>query len=142
MSMRQRFSYGLVVMFGLLGGASALAHHSVSGVFDTHKQIVLKGVISKVEWFNPHTFIHLDVKDNDGKITPWQIETLPPNWWRNAGIAKETIFSPEAKGEVVTINAYDAHDSTKHIGYLLRITYADGHFIHVTGDPKDIVPSN
>ena len=112
MRMRERFSYGLVVMCSLMGAASALAHHSVSGVFDTHKQIVLKGVISKVEWLNPHTFIHLDVKDNDGKITPWQIETLPPNWWRTAGIAKETLFSPEAKGEVVTINAYDAHDST------------------------------
>ena len=142
MTIRHRFSSVLVVMFGLVGAASALAHHSVSGVFDTHKQIVLKGVISKIEWLNPHTFIHLDVKDNDGKITPWQIETLPPNWWRNAGISKETIFSPETKGEVVTINAYDAHDSTKHIGYLLRITYSDGHFIHVTGDPKDIVPSN
>jgi hypothetical protein len=110
MSMRHRFSAVLVVMFGLVGAASALAHHSVSGVFDTHKQIVLKGVISKVEWLNPHTFIHIDVKDSDGKITPWQIETLPPNWWRNAGIAKETIFSPETKGEVVTINAYDTLD--------------------------------
>ena len=68
MSMRHRFSFVLVAMFGLVGVASALAHHSVSGVFDTHKQIVLKGVISKVEWLNPHTFIHLDVKDNDGKI--------------------------------------------------------------------------
>jgi hypothetical protein len=142
MSMRHRFCAVLVVTFGLAEAAPALAHHSVSGVFDVHKQVVLKGVISKVEWFNPHTYIHLDVKDNDGKITPWQIETLPPNWWRTAGIAKETIFSGATAGEVVTLNVYEAHDSAKHLGYLLRITYSDGHFIHVTGDPKDIVPSN
>jgi len=142
MSMRYRFCGVLVVMSVFAGAASALAHHSVSGVFDTHKQIVLKGVISRVEWLNPHTFIHVDVKDTDGKITPWQVETLPPNWWRNAGIAKETIFSKETAGEVVTLNVYEAHDASKHLGYLLRITYADGHFIHVTGDPKDIVPSN
>ena len=142
MSIRYRFGAVLVVALGVVAAAPALAHHSVSGVFDQHKQMTLKGVIAKIEWINPHTQIHLDVKDNDGKVTSWVIETLPTNWMRNAGIKKQDVFGNAAAGEVVTINAYPAHDSTKHIGYLLRITYADGHFIHVTGDPKDIVPSN
>ena len=142
MSMRRRLCAVSVAVFSVVAVASVLAHHSVSGVYDQKKQIVLKGVISKIEWLNPHIYIHLDVKDNDGTLTPWQIETLPPNWMRNAGISKEAIYSNAAEGEVVTVNAYEAKDAAKHLGYLLRITYSDGHFIHVTGDPKDIAPSN
>jgi Family of unknown function (DUF6152) len=132
----------LIVLVGLVAVAPAAAHHSVSGVFSQDKQITLKGVITKLDWINPHIHFSLDVKDNGGKVTTWTIETLPTNWMRKAGITKEAIFSNAAAGEVVTVQAYPARDSSSHLGYLLRITYPDGHFIHVTGDPEAIAPSN
>ena len=52
------------------------AHHSVSGQFDTSKPIVLKGVVSKVDWMNPHVYIFLDVKEADGSVTTWALSSL------------------------------------------------------------------
>ena len=142
MSMRSRLCAVLVMLFGLVAAAPVEAHHSVSGVFDQGRQITLKGVITRIEWINPHVNFHLDVKDKDGQVTAWRIETLPTNWMRKAGISKEAIFSNAAAGEIVSVQAYPGRDSSKQIGYLLRITYPDGHFIHVTGDPEAIAPSN
>jgi hypothetical protein len=82
--------------------------------------------------------VFLDVKDNDGKVTTWAIESLPTNHLRKAGITRQDIWNDAAEGEVITIHAYEAHDPAKHMGWLLRITYADGHFLHVNGDPKAI----
>jgi len=132
----------LIVLVGLVAVGPALAHHSVSGVFSQDKQIALKGVITKLDWINPHIHFSLDVKDSGGKVTTWTIETLPTNWMRKAGITKEAIFSNAGAGEVVTVQAYPARDASLHLGYLLRITYPDGHFIHVTGDPAAVAPSN
>jgi len=138
MSMRHRLCAISVVLFGLATAAPAPAHHSFSGVFNVKKQIALKGVISKIDWVNPHIYVFLDVKDNDGKVTTWAIESLPTNHLRKAGITRQDIWNDAAEGEVITIHAYEAHDPAKHMGWLLRITYADGHFLHVNGDPKAI----
>jgi hypothetical protein len=59
--MRQRVCAVWVVLFGLAAAAPALAHHSVSGVFDQGKQITLTGVITRIEWINPHVYVSLDV---------------------------------------------------------------------------------
>jgi hypothetical protein len=126
------------VVFVVVAAASAQAHHSVSGVFDVNRQITLKGVISKIDWVNPHVYIYLDVKDNDGRVTTWAIESLPTNHLRAAGITRQDIWNHAAAGEVVTVHANAAFDVTKPLGSLLRITYADGHFFHVRGDPKAI----
>ena len=56
--------------------ASASAHHSVSGQYDSSKPLTLTGVISKVDWINPHIYLHLDVKDKDGAVTNWTLSTL------------------------------------------------------------------
>ena len=142
MRMRQRFCLVWVVLFGVTPTAPALAHHSVSGVFDQGRQITLKGVITKIDWINPHIHFSFDVKAADGKVTTWNIETLPTNFMRKAGITKEAVWSNAAAGEIVTVQAYPARDTSLNLGYLLRITYPDGHFIHVTGDPEAVAPSN
>ena len=119
---------GAVLMtLALIGSGStiALAHHSVSGQFDMSKTATLKGVISRIDWINPHIFVHLDVAEN-GSTTTYMLETFPPSQMRSAGLTKELLMG--AVGEVVTITILPARDGTQHIGYIERITYADGHF--------------
>ena len=140
MNLRHRLV--LNVVFVLITAASAQAHHSFSGAFDINKQIALKGVISKIEWVNPHVYIYLDVKDSSGTITTWALESLPTNHLRNAGITRQDIWNKAEEGEVVTVNAYESKDPANHrAGWLLRITYPDGHFLHVSGDPNEITAS-
>jgi len=142
MNVRRRLLALLVVSFLLVAAAAAQAHHSFSGAFDVTKQATLKGVISKIDWVNPHVYIYLDVKETDGKITTWAIESLPTNHLRNAGITRQDIWNNASAGEVVTVHAYEAKDLANHrAGWLLRITYADGHFLHLSGDPNEIAAS-
>ena len=115
-----------------------MAHHSLSGVFDESKVLVLKGTLTKIEWINPHIHLFLDVADSDGKTTPWEIETYPTNWMRKAGITRAAVWANADSGEVVTVNLNPSRGESEHRGYLLRITYPDGHFIHVAGDPAKI----
>ncbi len=140
MNLRHRLSALFVMLFALAAAASVQAHHSFSGVFDATKQIALKGVITKIDWVNPHIYIYMDVKDDGGKATTWAIETLPTNHMRKVGITRQDIWNDASAGEVVTVHAQEARDQTKHSGWLERITYADGHFFHLSGDPKEIAP--
>ncbi len=130
----------LAVLF-VLGASSAQAHHSFNDIFDVSTVTALKGVISKIDWINPHVYISLDVKDSSGKITTWAVESPPTNHLRSAGISRQTLLNDASEGEVVTVHLSPAKDNVKterQLGLLMRITYADGHFFHVRGDPKEI----
>ena len=142
MPVRRLFCAGLVTAFALALAAPVAAHHSVSGVFDEDRQVVLRGTITKIEWINPHIHVFLNTTDQNGKPVTWEIETLPTNWMRKAGITREAVLSNAASGEIVTVHANPARDASLHLGYLLRITYPDGHFIHVAGDPAKIALAN
>jgi hypothetical protein len=119
------------VTIGLVGAATLVAHHSVPGQFDVSKPVTLKGVISKVDWINPHIYVHLDVKDPDGTTNTWALATLPTAMMRRAGLTKETLQGKP--GEEVTINAVPARDGSKHLAWINKITYADGHSFSPTG---------
>ena len=123
----------LIVVVMLLGTVPGMvAHHSVAGQFDSTKPMTLKGVITKVDWMNPHSYIYLDVKEPDGTTTTWALSTLPTAMLRRAGLTKESLLGTGK--EVVTIDAIPARDGTKHLGYISKITYADGHFFQLSGD--------
>lgn len=108
----------------------AIAHHSVAGVFDMANPITLEGTISKVDWINPHTYIHLDVVGEDGAITTWAMESIPPAMMRRAGLTRQMIEGDV--GETVTIHGLPARDGTKTLGYILTITYGDGHYYQLS----------
>ena len=130
--MRQRFKGLLAILAALLVVASAaFAHHSVSGQFDTTKSLTLKGTISKVQWMNPHIYLFLDVKEADGTVSTWALETLPTAMMRKAGLSKEAVMG--TPGEVVTVNLVPARDGTKHLGWISKITYADGRYYALGG---------
>jgi hypothetical protein len=95
------------------------------------KPMTLKGVIAKVDWINPHIYVHLQVKDPAGTASTWALATLPTAMMRRAGLTKESLQGKP--GEEVTIDALPARDGTKHLGWINKITYADGHSFAPTG---------
>ena len=130
--MRHRFVVVLAAVTIVVMAASASAHHSVSGQYDSSKPLTLTGVISKVDWINPHIYLHLDVKDKDGAVTSWTLSTLPTAMMRRAGLTRETLQGKP--GEIVTITAIAARDETKRLGWISKITYADGHHVQLGRD--------
>jgi len=130
--MRHRFAVVLVAATLVVVAGSVSAHHSVSGQYDASKSLTLTGVISKVDWINPHIYLHLDVKDKDGAVTTWTLSTLPTAMMRRAGLTKESLQGQP--GEVVTITAIAARDETKKLGWISKITYADGHHVQLGRD--------
>ena len=128
--MRHRLLGVALAVVAVLATASVLsAHHSVAGQFDESKSVTLKGVISKVDWVNPHIYLYIDVK-TDGEMVTWSLGTVPTAMARRAGLTKESISGKV--GEVVTIDCIPARDGTKHLGWVNTITYADGHKIELS----------
>ena len=121
----------LVAFVAVSAAPAVSAHHSVAGQFDTSKPITLKGVVSKIEWINPHVYVYLDVREDDGSMTRWALSTLPTAMMRRAGLTKESLMGKA--GEVVTVTAIQARDGTKHLGWISKITYADGHYHQLAG---------
>jgi hypothetical protein len=130
--MRHRFAVVLVAAILAVVAGSVSAHHSVSGQYDASRPLTLTGVISKVDWINPHIYLHLDVKEKDGAVTTWTLSTLPTAMMRRAGLTKESLQGQPR--EVVTINAIAARDETKKLGWISKITYADGHHVQLGRD--------
>jgi len=131
--MRHRFAVVLLVAGVLLVAASvSFAHHSVSGQYDSSKPLTLAGVITKVDWINPHVYLHLDVKEKDGTVTAWTLSTLPTAMMRRAGLTRESLQGKA--GETVTVTAIAARDETKRLGWISKITYADGHHVQLGRD--------
>jgi hypothetical protein len=101
----------LAVLLGVLAVTSAmpvLAHHSFAAEFDTTKPVNLTGVVTKVEWMNPHTYFYIDVRDADGKLTSWACEMGSPNGLTRQGWTRNTLHV----GLVVTMNGTRAKDGT------------------------------
>ena len=120
-----------LVGMGALLSVQAFAHHSVSGQFDVSKKVVLTGTVEKVDWVNPHIYVHLKVSDPQAQSGVWQLGTVPVAMARKAGITKESLL---AAGQTVKVTAYPARDGTQHMGFLIRVDYPDGHFISVNPD--------
>lgn len=128
-----RYRRGSLLAAMVIGAwaATVQAHHSVPGQFDVTKPLTLKGVISKIDWINPHIYVHLDVKEPDGTTNTWALATLPTAMMRRAGLTRESLQGKP--GEEVTITAVPARDGSKHLGWINKITYADGHSFAPTG---------
>ena len=112
-----------------LTALSVSAHHSFAGEFDSAKKAQLVGTVSQVEWINPHTYIHIDVKDEQGAIASWRLESLPTAMMRKAGLTKELIMGD---GSPVTADVILARDGTQHLAWATKLTYADGHYYQLS----------
>ena len=108
--MRDRSSWILGLLFaGLLGaGAPAVAHHSFSAIFDAAQRVTLTGTVTRVEWMNPHTWIYLDVKKDDGSVEAWSFELGSPNRLMRYGWNQDSLPT----GTTVTIAGSRARDGS------------------------------
>ncbi len=107
--MRHFRSSWLAIM--LLGAAAApvMAHHSFSAEYDSTKKISLKGIVTKVDWMNPHVYFYLDVTDDSGNVVNWAFEMGPPNGLERSGWTRNTM----KVGDEVIVEGSLAKDGSK-----------------------------
>jgi hypothetical protein len=104
--MRTKLAVFASVVGMILSTASAIAHHSFAAEFDANKALTLKGVVTKIEWQNPHTYFYIDVAGPDGKVVNWGMEMGSPNGLMRQGWTRNTLKI----GDVVTVEGSQAKD--------------------------------
>ena len=134
--MRSRL-LGVIAGVGILASAMpVLAHHAFSAEFDANKPIKLSGTVTKMEWINPHAWIHMDVKKPDGKVESWMIEGGTPNTLFRRGFTKNSL----QPGTEISVDGYQAKDGSMK-GNGRDVTFKDGRKLFLgssgTGAPVD-----
>jgi hypothetical protein len=128
----------MAVVGAALAGASAqvLAHHAFSAEFDAKAPVTLTGPITKVEWINPHAWIHLEVKASSGKNETWMVEGGTPNTLQRGGVTRDSLKI----GTIIVVSGYKAKDGRLRANGR-DITYPDGRTLFMgssgTGAPRD-----
>ncbi len=105
----------------LLSSLPVFAHHSFAAEYDDKKPVTLKGTVSKVEWTNPHARFYVDVKDDSGKVTTWNLELASPNVLIRNGWSRKSLNI----GDVVTVTGSQAKDSS-NLANARTVVLADG----------------
>ena len=120
----------------LASAIPSIAHHAFGGEFDANRPLLLKGKIVRVEWVNPHAWIHMEVKKPDGKSEAWMVEGGTPNTLQRLGISRDSI----KVGTVIVVAGFRAKDGRMRANGR-DITFPDGRTLFMgssgTGAPKD-----
>jgi len=122
---------GIIVTL-LLGGSVAWAHHAFAAEFDINQPVKLQGKVQKMEWINPHAWIHVDVSDSDGKIVTWMVEGGSPNILLRRGFTKESLLP----GTEITVEGYRAKNGENRANGS-NITFKDGKRLFLGGSNPD-----
>lgn len=100
---------------------TAWAHHAFNAEFDGSKPIKLRGVVTRMEWINPHAWIHINVKDENGTVTNWMVECGSPNTLLRRGMNKSSV----TPGMEIVVDGYLAKDGTNRANGR-DVTFVDG----------------
>jgi Family of unknown function (DUF6152) len=111
------------------------AHHSFAAEFDIKKPVKLEGTVTRMEWINPHAWIHIDVKGPDGKITSWMVEGGSPNILLRRGFSKQSL----EEGTVVIVEGYQAKNGENRANGA-NITFTDGKRLFLGGSNPNEQP--
>ncbi len=145
MQKRSKLSaWGGMIAAAVLGAGgmtgAALAHHAFSAEFDANAPVLLRGKVTKVEWINPHSWIHIDAENEDGTTTAWMVEGGTPNTLLRNGLNRKTLQI----GTLIIVRGYQSKDklctpACKANGR--DVTFEDGRKIFMgssgTGAPRD-----
>ena len=124
----------LVLPLGIFGFASGLsARHSIQAQFDVHKTIMVSGVVAKVEYINPHSYLTVDVTETDGSMTRWAFEMAAAGQLRKAGLSRADRGGLKAGDELTVIAMPARNGSTTGLAQILKLT--DGREFNFTPDP-------
>src|ERR1700722_12910569 len=123
----------LAILTALLAVAPAWGHHAFQAEFDKEKPVHLTGTVTDMEWINPHSWIHIDVKNPDGTVTNWMVEGGSPNIMLRRGVSKRSLeIGPE-----LTIQGYQAKNGTNRANGS-SVTFKDRKKLFVGGSNPDL----
>ena len=130
--MRTNILIGTVLMAAAL---PAWAHHSFAAEFDINKPVKLEGTVTSMEWINPHSWIHLDVKGPDGKAVNWMVEGGSPNILLRRGFTKKSL----EPGTVIVVDGFQAKNG-EYRANGSNITFPDGRRLFLGGSNPNELP--
>jgi len=133
--MRTNFLAGAAVAALLGAVVPAWAHHSFAAEFDINKPVRLEGTVTSMEWINPHSWIHLDVKGPDGKTASWMVEGGSPNILLRRGFTKKSL----EPGTMIVVDGYQAKSGDNRANGA-NITFPDGKRLFLGGSNPNELP--
>ena len=126
----------IALTLGLLASTAAplLAHHSFSAEYDANQPVKVTGVVTRVDWQNPHIWFFVDVKDDQGKVANWGFSGAPPGVLQRRGISRTAMKT----GDVIVVEGFRARDGSNN-GSGGKVTFADGRSVF-TASNEDRAP--
>ena len=124
----------LIIALLMLATPLVNAHHSFAAEYDSNKPVKVSGVVTKVEWTNPHIWFYVDVKDEQGKVANWGFSAGPPGVLQRRGISRDAM----KQGDVVVAEGFRARDGSNNASGG-RVTFADGRSVF-TASNEDRAP--
>ncbi len=136
--MRARIAIPVIVAALVLGTAAPLdAHHAFGAEFDPNAPLRLQGKVVKLEWVNPHSWIHIEIKNKEGAAETWMVEGGTPNVLLRRGLTRESL----KYGTEIIVDGYQTKDHSLKRANGRDVTFTDGKKIFLgssgTGAPKD-----
>ncbi len=132
MRMKLPLTIAAIAAFVILTTAPVWAHHAFAAEFDSKQPVKFKGVVTKMEWTNPHVWIHLDVKQPDGTIEKWSVEAGTPNVLFRRGFTKQALLP----GTEIVVDGYRSKDGSRRANGR-DLTLPDGRTLFLGGSSPD-----